>query len=306
VSIIAASPDILGRGRRRRVNHDRVRTLHADRWTAERIAADQNCTAMYVRLIIKGATGDGVDQNLARFASKSLNGRAAPGMPAFDNPQIMAGRSLFRRTLVQPDAVTVFKSGHNSAKIGKQITKGKWRGFPIYTLTLEERATCPTSCKHWRSCYGNNMHMAQRIAHGAALETRIRAEVAVLCAQHPRGFAVRLHVLGDFYSVAYVEMWADLLAKHPQLRAFGFSARWDYHSDPIARALIDLVGEKWSRFAIRFSNAPLDACATRSVEHPYQIPDDAIWCPQQTGKTAACATCALCWQTTKNIAFVQH
>jgi hypothetical protein len=96
------------------------------------------------------------------------------------------------------------------------------------------------------------------------------------------------------------------LDAHSQLHAFGFSARWNYAADPIAKALIDLVGKRWSRFAIRLSNAPIEQCATISIEHPYQRPDDAIICPQQLGKTAACVSCALCWQSTRRIAFLQH
>ena len=93
------------------------------------------------------------------------------------------------------------KSGENSAKIGGLIVKGRWRGFPVYTLTLEERATCPRTCHHWRSCFGNGTHLADRIAAGANLEWRLEREVALLDIDHPRGFVVRLHVLGDFYSV---------------------------------------------------------------------------------------------------------
>lgn len=209
-------------------------------------------------------------------------------------------------TVKDPAHEMVLKSGHNAAKIGRYITKGRWKGFEIYTLTLEERATCPSSCRHWRSCFGNNMPQAQRFRHGPELESRIEHEIAELSKKHPRGFAVRLHVLGDFYSVPYVEMWARLLDEHPQFHAFGFSARWEYRSDPIAKALIDLVSKQWPRFAIRFSNAPVDELSTVSIEHPYQCPPDAIVCPQQLGKTASCSTCALCWQSMRRIAFVQH
>jgi len=38
------------------------------------------------------------------------------------------------------------------------------------------------------------------------------------------------------------------------------------------------------RFAIRFSNAPFETRSTISVEHPYQVPDDAILCPEQIGR----------------------
>ena len=47
-------------------------------------------------------------------------------------------------------------------KLGKKVTKGKFNGFPIFTVTLQERATCPTDCIHWSNCYGNNMPFATR------------------------------------------------------------------------------------------------------------------------------------------------
>jgi hypothetical protein len=241
----------------------------------------------------------------SRHAHKPLTGEAA-SMPAFDNPALMEGRTLYPSTVSPARDTWALKSGHNSAKIGAEILKGRWKGFPVYTLTLEERATCPRSCSHWRSCFGNKMHLAQRVEAGEQLEWRLKREVAALELQHPAGFVVRLHVLGDFYSVAYVELWRSLLKEHAALRVFGYSARWDYARDPIARALVDLVTEQWARFAIRMSNAPMDACATVTIEHPYQKPDDAVICPAQLGQTESCSTCAFCWQSTKRVAFIQH
>lgn len=294
------------KGRKRRVDHDRVRELGELGWSPDRIAPEVGCTPLYIRQILKGITGDGCDQTQSRFASRPLFGRGSPGMPPFDHPAISDGRTMFPSRVITPDDdVQLFKSGHNSTKIGKHITKGRWKGFEIYTLTLEERATCPQSCKHWRSCYGNNMQMAQRFAHGDLLETKIVYEVAALAKRHPNGFAVRLHVLGDFYSVRYVRLWSILLDECPQLHVFGFTARWS-DTDPVAHELSELSRKRWQRFAIRFSNAPMSERSTISIEHPYQKPADAIICPQQMGKTTACATCALCWQSKKRIAFVQH
>jgi hypothetical protein len=271
----------------------------------KRIAAEVGCSPGYARLIAVGKA-DLAGNNQSRFAGAPVLGRSTKGMPPIDHPAIQEARTIFRGQVLPVNGTPVLKSGHNSAKIGKVITKGKWAGFPVYTLTLEERATCPTSCKHWRSCYGNNMHFAQRYAHGEALEIKIVHDVAALYRQHQEGFVVRLHVLGDFYSVRYVQLWSILLDECPALHAFGFSARWDYHNDPIAKALVDLVRRKWDRFAIRFSNAPVDECSTVSIEHPFQKPSDAIICPQQLGQTSSYSTCGLCWQSRRRIAFVQH
>lgn len=296
-----------GRGRQRTVNHDRVRELGKLDWKADDIAADVGCTPIYVRQILRGVTGDGCERGRSRFVARSLGGRASRGMPPIDHPAITQGRTLFPSMVKDPGVDgMLFKAGFNSAKIGKRIEKGRWKGLPIYTLTLEERATCPASCKHWRSCYGNSMQFAGRLRHGDALETMIVYEIAGLARQHPAGFAVRLHILGDFYSVRYVQLWSILLDECPQLHAFGFSARWDCERDPVAMELVQLVRRRWDRFAIRFSNAPVDECSTVSIEHPFQKPDDAIICPQQLGQTAACSTCALCWQSRRRIAFLQH
>ena len=137
---------------------------------------------------------------------------------------------------------------------------------------------------------------------------RLEREVALLEMRHPTGFAVRLHVLGDSFSVEYVRFWRTLLERHPALHVFGFTARWDAANDPIAAALVALVKQQWDRFAIRFSNAPSSfaAPATISIEHPYQKPSDAILCPEQVAKTDSCSTCGLCWGSTRRIAFLQH
>lgn len=241
----------------------------------------------------------------SRFVSQPLAGRRAD-MPAYDHPALMEGRTIYPKTVHAGRDHWALKSGHNTAKIGALIAKGKWAGFPVYTLTLEERATCPKTCNHWRSCYGNKMHMAERMQAGADLEWRLEREVAALELDHLGGFVVRLHNLGDFYSVEYVELWRRLLDKHQALHCFGYSARWRAKVDPIAAALVDLVQEQWGRFAIRFSDAPVEALSTISIEHPYQKPDDAVICPEQIGKTESCSTCGLCWSTTKRIAFLQH
>jgi len=157
------------------------------------------------------------------------------------------------------------------------------------------------------NCYGNNMHHAKRVRHGPAFEERLALELALLQSRYPRGFAIRLHVLGDFYSVEYVRLWESFLARFPAMFVFGFSARWR-RDDPIAVALVDLVLREWDegRFRVRFSDAPVDECSTVSIEHPRQAPADAIICPAQTGRTESCGTCGLCWHTKRRIAFLQH
>ena len=106
-------------------------------------------------------------------------------------------------------------------KLGKTVTKGKHKGRPIYTLTLEERATCPRSCGHWDDCYGNNMPFAHRLTAGQGLTKKIYADLTAIQKKHKQ-FLVRLHVLGD--SFVCVNHQAGAGTPLPQAAKYLFSA----------------------------------------------------------------------------------
>jgi len=238
----------------------------------------------------------------ARFASRPLNGQSA-SLPPHDHPAILEGRTIYPSTVVSPRDHWALKSGSNWRKIGGEILKGKWRGFPLYLLNLEERKTCPTACRHWRSCYANHMQWMQRMEAGPDLEWKLEREVALLAIDHPN-FVVRLHGAGDFYSCEYVALWRRLLERHEGLRVFGYTARTD---DAIADALRALARDAgWSRFAMRVSNGPFPLRSTVTIESVRQKPADSIVCPEQVSRTESCSTCGLCWQSERRIAFVQH
>jgi hypothetical protein len=302
----------MARGRRPLIPDDVVKALFAQGKSDTEIASGfAGATADYVRVrriknrLLRREAPAKREPTQSRRGSHTVNHRPFT-MPPVNNPAFDEARTIYPRTVVDVAGLqNLLISGVNSKKIGAVITKGPAKGFPIFTLTLEERATCPTSCDSWRSCYGNQMNWAKRVRHGAAFEERLAAELAVLQSRHPRGFAVRLHVLGDFYSVEYVRLWESFLARFRSMFVFGFTARWR-RDDPIALALLDLVVREWGRFSIRFSNAPVDECSTVSIEHPVQKPDDAVLCPAQVGKTESCGTCGFCWNSRRRVAFLQH
>lgn len=195
------------------------------------------------------------------------------------------------------------KSGYNNTKIGKRITKGRWAGMPIYTLTLTERATCGP-CAHKHTCYGNAMRFAARQQHGERLEADLDEQLSGLQSDHPDGFVVRLHVLGDFYSIDYVKRWATWLRRFPALRIYGYTARTS--ADPIGAAISKYLTIDWDRVAIRLSDGDIGHDDTLSIRHAYECPPSAFVCPAQTEKTACCATCGACWDSHKTVAFISH
>lgn len=242
-----------------------------------------------------------------RFVGAEIEPERVVGLRP-DHPAIVDGRSLFKRGVKSPAEVErIFVSGHNNPKLGARVTKGPWAGMPIYHLTLEERATCPTSCGHWSTCYGNAMPFARRHANDDTLIPVMKAELCYLGSKHPEGFVVRLHTLGDFYSMEYLEAWTDMIHLLPQLRIFGYTARCP-NTDPIGMAIAAWTEVAWEVFAIRFSTgAPIPQGSSTFLKKP----DDphVLMCPAQAKLTEACATCGLCWAEParqKTIGFLLH
>mgnify|MGYP003442631067 FL=1 len=218
-----------------------------------------------------------------------------------DNPALAEARTVFPyRVIPVAEVKKVLCPASGNSKIGKGyfvIAKGKWRGVPIYTLTLEERATCPTDCSKWANCYGNNMRFARRISHHEShtLCQTIENELSDLMRMYQR-VCIRLHVLGDFFSIEYVAFWHSMMVKHKGLLLFGFT-HWKRET-PIGTGLGGINEAFTERSWIRFSDQ--GGLMSANVE------GEGIPCPEQTGKTKSCLTCGICWSTTEPVSFLEH
>lgn len=218
-----------------------------------------------------------------------------------DNPALSEHRTVFPyRVKTVTEVKRVLQSVAHNSKLGNGVpvvAKGKWRGMAAFTLTLEERKTCPTSCQMWADCYGNNLRFATRVSSDdmLALQAQIEQEIKSLLRTYGR-VLIRLHVLGDFASEGYVTFWRRLVLEHRGLHIFGFT-QWPRDSE-IGRAVQTINDADPERVWIRFSNAggPMSA----------NVEGEGIPCPEQIGKTASCMTCGLCWSTTHPVSFKRH
>lgn len=230
-------------------------------------------------------------------------------------PRILVPRetngTIFPDRVFEPDgAELVLKDGCNNAKIGGDVLVGRLKGAYIATLTLEERATCPTTCAMWRGCYGNVMPHSRRWNGGEALERQIIEEVGIACDKNEK-VLIRLHILGDFYSEAYLQVWADLLDRHPNLYVFGFTA-WDVDT-PIGRGVAWLRKHAPDRFMVRTSGRT-GKWGSFTLPFPTEAKmiGDAIVCPEQLDAMKGspegkhCGNCAACWSCDRPIAFIEH
>jgi len=204
---------------------------------------------------------------------------------------------------VKPASLNMLKRGKQNKKLGDKVTVKMWKGMTMYSLTLEERATCPTECEQWDNCYGDNMPFAHRFDHTdpnyiSYLEVQLRA----LNEKHTNGFVVRLHVLGDFYHGKYIVQWQLWLAQYENLRVFGYT-HLPFNSQ--LGSMINNVNRIYpQRFRIRFS----DDKNTHFSAHVGVGTDMTlgIMCPEQNGKTDSCATCGYCWSSDEPVTFLEH
>ena len=221
------------------------------------------------------------------------------------HPAIIEDRPLFPGMVRSASTVDrVLKSGSNSRKLGSHFSKGDWMGLPIYSLSLPERTTCPTSCRVRDRCYGNRMQVAPRFAVDAALYGKLTVEIENLASMFPEGFAVRLHALGDFSDADYARFWIDAGRSVPQLHVFGFTAH-ERRSD--IGAILEAESAKWTRFRIRFSFGEGDRSATVMDDPPWGRHDAGITCPADPDHPqVSCGTCSLCVTSRERVVFGGH
>lgn len=304
VSMHLAELDRQGRIERQNFGKNRTITIIGEPSTSPATGPQAGRTA-------KPANGDRPPR---RFEEPSkLDPQKVHGL-APDHPAVVEGRSLFPTTVVAAtDSPQLFVSGANQRKIGDRVTKGPWAGMPIYSLTLEERATCSRACHHRGTCYGNGMPQARRHRHGPKMEERLAAEIAALAHLHPDGFVTHVHVLGDFYSTEYVRVWEQQLEAHPALHVFGYTFWAD--DTEIGAAIQLLRGRFPDRFAIRVSRPDVTAPDHREMAATtiWRIAEgrqaEGIVCPAQTHPGVCCGSCGLCWHPEMRdtpIAFIAH
>ena len=207
---------------------------------------------------------------------------------------------------VKPPSLNMLKRGKQNAKLGNKVTVKMWKGMIMYSLSLEERATCPSDCQQWDNCYGDNMPFAHRFDHNdhnfiGYLEMQLQE----LNDKHPDGFVVRLHVLGDFYDGRYIVQWQLWLHQFENLRVFGYT---HHTADSQLGNMINNVNRIHpDRFRVRFSDddsTPFNASVVQTTAEALARP--GIVCPEQSKFTDSCATCGYCWSSDQPVIFYEH
>ena len=207
---------------------------------------------------------------------------------------------------VKPPSLNMLKRGKQNKKLGDKVTVKMWKGMTMYSLSLEERATCPSDCEQWDNCYGDNMPFAHRFNHNSNnFIDYLGVQLDQLNDKHPDGFVVRLHVLGDFYDGKYIVQWQIWLNQFENLRVFGYT---HHKADTQLGNMINNVNRLHpQQFRIRYSDddsTPFNASVVQTSAEALARP--GIVCPEQSKFTDSCATCGYCWSSDQPVVFYEH
>ena len=240
------------------------------------------------------------------------------------NPELRKYTTIYPKTVYTINSWDDYKAyGHNllkqsnNSKLGKVVSKGAFKGKPLYSLSLVERLMgCPKNCHHWESCYGNNMPFAHRFKtdkRKKVFRDILEYEIGNLLKKYKQGIHIRLHVLGDFYSRDYAWFWGYIVSHYKNVSIYGYTAhKPDSKIGHTINSVIKMVG--FENFAVRFSNANIKLSANSTEYKPKLIASKnvslnlkSIQCLEQIDKVANCVSCALCWnKKVENILFYTH
>ena len=135
-----------------------------------------------------------------------------------------------------------------------------------------------------RELYQNNLELSQQ----ADFVGRIVREISKTGAR-----AFRLHVVGDFYSVKYVEKWIEIANRLPDVKFFGSTRSWRV---PWLRDTVERLRDLPNVY-LRASIDPSHLDRPPSSWGVWSIEGEGEPCLHDYGLAKSCITCKKCWQT---------
>lgn len=124
----------------------------------------------------------------------------------------------------------------DSAKF--DLTAEKHPGIRIWGFSITpSETTCPNADKCVQGCYGRHGRMGMSIAVKSydenlamvmdrSLWRQLDAELTIhecTCAREGVTPCFRLHMVGDFFDMEYARNWMDMMARHPDIRFYGYT-----------------------------------------------------------------------------------
>ena len=179
------------------------------------------------------------------------------------------------------------------------ISRGNLKLGVLPSFSLPVITTCPGKtpfCEFY--CFGlkGNFKLQNVIeANDRRLDASLRedfVDIIIKEIRQVKALAFRLHVVGDFYSIEYIEKWANIANRLPFVMFFGSTRSWrcDFLTVDIKR-FRDLKNV--------YMKASVDLTDTLTPEdcgwNVWSVEGEGMPCPHDEGKVENCAACKRCW-----------
>ena len=190
--------------------------------------------------------------------------------------------------------------GETRVKVRAELSRWNSKLGVIPSFSLPVLKTCPGKTEFCsRLCYGlKGRFTRQRIRE--LVQNNLEASrqpdfaermIREILKAKPEAF--RLHVIGDFYSVEYVEKWLEIADRLPDVKFFGSTRSWRVLGlrDAVTR-LRDLPNV--------YLRASIDLSHLDQPSHSWgvwSIEGKGDPCPHDYSLADNCITCKKCWQT---------
>jgi len=192
--------------------------------------------------------------------------------------------------------------GEAKVKVRAQLQVSKWniKLGVLPSFSLPALKTCPGKTEFCsRLCYGLRGRFTRkrmREIYQSNLEASKQADFVeriVYGILKTGAEAFRLHVVGDFYSVEYVEKWLEIAGRLPSVKFFGSTRSWRV---PELRDIMERFRDLPNvhlRASLDFSHLdkPSDSGRVWSIEGKGDP------CPHDYSSVENCIACKKCWQT---------
>ena len=179
------------------------------------------------------------------------------------------------------------------------ISRGNLKTGTLPSFSLPVITTCPGKtpfCE--RYCYGLKgwftLEQIKRV-NDKRLDATLRddfVDIIVHEIRKSRAPAFRLHVIGDFYSVEYVEKWIEIANTLPKVIFFGSTRSWrcEFLSEALKR-FRDLPNVYIKASIDWTDNLDPFSCGWRV----WSVEGQGVPCPHDLGLVDNCAVCQRCW-----------
>ncbi len=178
------------------------------------------------------------------------------------------------------------------------ISRGNTKVGKLPSFSLPVLSTCPGKTPFCdRFCYGlRGRFVSERIKqineqrYEASLRDDFvdRITLEILKAD-VAGF--RLHVVGDFYAVAYIDKWIEIARRLPAVAFFGSTRSWRsvYLRDRL-EAFRDLPNV-FMRASVDNTHRDMPGKGWRL----WSVEGKGVPCPHDSGLVTSCGSCKRCW-----------